>query len=52
MAKPTPKLTQQQLNNRSDAHNQNIGTPGTNRINATGHGNTGTQLNPNQPKKK
>lgn len=51
MANPTPKHTQQQLNDRSDARNKNIGTTGTNPINAKGHGNTGKQLNPNQPKK-
>lgn len=51
MANSTPKLTQQQLNNRSDALNKNIGTTGTNPINAKVQGNKGKQLNPNQPKK-
>jgi hypothetical protein len=47
MANPTPKLTQQQLNNLADARNKNIGTTGTNSINAKVQGNKGKQLNPN-----
>lgn len=40
--------TQQQLNHRANALNNNRGTSGTNPVNAHVHGNRGKQLNPNQ----
>lgn len=40
--------TQQQLNDRANALNNNRGTSGTNPVNAQVHGNRGKQLNPNQ----
>lgn len=46
--KTTAKLTQQQLNDRANALNRNLGTPGTNKTNAQTMGNRGKQLNPNQ----
>lgn len=39
-------------NQRSDALNRNIGTPGNNKTNAHLNGNRGKQLNPNQTKTK
>lgn len=50
MAKQTQNqpLTQQQLNQRADALNNNKGTSGTNPTNAKVQGNRGKQLNPNQ----
>lgn len=50
MAKQTQQQsrTQQQLNDRANALNNNRGTSGTNPVNAQVHGNRGKQLNPNQ----